>query len=470
VKLRHYFIVSSAALLLIVGFIAVVVQPLRSNAIAASMSPLRQAQQTATPEPAQAAPPPTPIPDLSISDDYCLDCHGKPGPVMKLADGEELDLYIPPELHQNSVHGQLGYACVQCHRSIGEYPHPPFTATDRRDVTLQLVDTCKYCHAHQYELAQDSVHAAALAAGKRQAATCSDCHTAHEVRRLTDPATHTLLPDARIWIPQRCALCHNAIYMKYKDSVHGAALTEGNPDVPTCIDCHGVHNIQNPTTNAFRLKSPLLCARCHTDETLMTKYGLSTNVLNTYVADFHGTTTEVFAKESPDAQVNTPVCFDCHGVHDISRVDDPQSGLQMKQNLLARCHECHPDATAEFPSAWMSHYTPSPDVYPLVYYVNLFYKFLIPGTLGGMALLVAMDAGRTLIDRRRSKARGRRVVKGPPAEPKPEAGAEPVTAHTAPAKPPVQAAESSPPPSLADQATTPPSPDPKQPGPEVKHE
>jgi nitrate/TMAO reductase-like tetraheme cytochrome c subunit len=325
---------------------------------------------------------------------------------MTLDNGEVLDLYVPAELHQGSIHGQLGYACVQCHTDVGEYPHPPFSASDLRDVTLQLNEVCARCHIQQYEDNQDGVHAAAQQNGVREAAVCVDCHTAHEVRRLTDPDTNELLPEARLWIPERCGLCHSEIYAKYKESVHGSALSEGNPDVPTCIDCHGVHNIENPTTSYFRLRSPQMCAECHTDEQIMSKYGLSTNVLNSYVSDFHGTTTAIFERQSPDHEVNTPVCYDCHGVHDIGRTDDPNTGLEMQDNILRRCQVCHPDATSNFPTAWMSHYIPSPEKYPLVYYVNLFYKFFIPITLGGMALLVVMDASRALINRRRRREEG----------------------------------------------------------------
>jgi hypothetical protein len=124
-------------------------------------------------------------------------------------------------------------------------------------------------------------------------------------------------------------------------------------------------------------------------------------VLTTYVADFHGTTVNIFEKESPDAPSNKPVCFDCHGVHDIARTDDPQKGLKVKENLLARCKICHPDATANFPTAWLSHYIPSTKQNSLVFYVGWFYKLLIPIVLGGMALLVAMDFNRTMLNRYR---------------------------------------------------------------------
>jgi len=340
---------------------------------------------------------PTPDPRLSISNEECLSCHGQPGPSLTLENGEVLDLYISPQDYIASIHGSEGYACVQCHRQVGRYPHPPLQAKDLRDVSLQLYPACQNCHQHQYELAQDSMHAKALSDGKREAAVCTDCHTAHNVRRLNKPGTLEMLPDARVWVPLTCSRCHNAIYLKYKDSVHGSALIgDGNPDVPTCIDCHGVHNIENPTTAAFRLRSPEICAKCHTDEKRMAKYGISTQVLNTYVADFHGTTVMLFEKMTPDAQTNKPVCYDCHGIHDISRVDDPKKGLEVRENLLARCQQCHPDATSNFPTAWLSHYIPSPEKNPIVYYVNLFYKFFIPTVLGGMALLVALDLNKLI--------------------------------------------------------------------------
>jgi Cytochrome c3/Doubled CXXCH motif (Paired_CXXCH_1) len=370
-------------------------------------------------------PTPTPDPRLSISDEVCLGCHGQPGPSMVLENGDVLDLYVPQQDYKTSVHGSMGYACVQCHRQIGNYPHAPFKAKDLRDVSLQLYQACKGCHQEQYALAQDSVHATAMSQGMREAAICTDCHSAHSVRRLNKPGTLEMLPDARVWVPLTCSKCHNAIFVKYKESVHGSALIgEGNPDVPTCIDCHGVHNIENPTTAAFRLRSPEICAKCHTDEAKMAKYGISTQVLNTYVADFHGTTVTLFEKMTPDAETNKPVCYDCHGIHDIQRVDDPTKGLEVRENLLKRCQRCHPGATANFSSAWMSHYIPSPEKNPIVYYVNLFYKFFIPSVLGAMAVLVALDINKTAGERIRRLFPKAVPVEGA-MEPTPDVTAQP---------------------------------------------
>ena len=47
----------------------------------------------------------------------------------------------------------------------------------------------------------------------------------------------------------------------------------------------------------------------------------------------------------------------------------------------------------------MSHYIPSPTHYPIVYYVNLFYKFFIPGVIGSMVIFVISDIVRRLIER-----------------------------------------------------------------------
>jgi len=335
-----------------------------------------------------------------VGNNVCLGCHGQPGLTMTIQNGDVLDLYVSPDTYATSIHGQDGYACVQCHTNLGNYPHPTFTATDLRNVTLQLTNVCIRCHSGEYNLTMDSAHAAAQASGIREAAVCTDCHGSHDVHQWTDAVTHKLLPAARLSIPTTCSKCHNAIYQKYATSVHGAALSEeSNTDVPTCIDCHGVHNIGNPTTAAFRLKSPELCASCHTNPAIMDKYGISTDVLNTYVSDFHGTTVTLFEKQSPDAPTNKPVCYDCHGIHDISRVDNPQTGIEMQKNLLVRCQVCHPDATSNFPSAWMSHYIPSPEHYSLVYYVNLFYKFFIPLVLGAMVALVGLDVGHSIYAR-----------------------------------------------------------------------
>jgi hypothetical protein len=194
-----------------------------------------------------------------------------------------------------------------------------------------------------------------------------------------------------------CQRCHSEIYSLYEKSVHGAALIgEGNPDVPTCTDCHGVHQLSGPSTEAsFHLFSPQICANCHADEVLMNRYGISTEVFETYITDFHGTTVVLFEKIAPDQETNKPVCIDCHGVHDMRKVDDPESSV-IKENLLSTCRKCHPGATSSFPSSWLGHYKPSVNEAPLIFFVDLFYKVLIPVTIGGMVIFIAADVGNKI--------------------------------------------------------------------------
>jgi len=332
------------------------------------------------------------------ADDFCLACHQDQDLKTRIGNNQ-LPLTIDPIKFERSVHGSENIACVDCHTNITDFPHPQVTASSTRDFSLELYPICQQCHDEQYQNTLDSVHQRALAAGNNKAAVCTDCHNPHSQARLTGKSSGELTPAARLHIPETCAKCHSAIYDRYKESVHGKALTEeNNTDVPTCIDCHGVHNISDPTTVTFRNSTPYLCARCHTDAGIMDNYGISTHVLETYVADFHGTTVKLFEEQFPDQPTNKPVCTDCHGIHDIAKVDNPNTGVALRENLLVKCQRCHPDATANFPAAWMSHYEPSTENYPLVYYVNLFYKIFIPTVLGGMALFVLTDIYRRIVN------------------------------------------------------------------------
>jgi predicted CXXCH cytochrome family protein len=346
---------------------------------------------------AQAAPPtPTAAPQTLTTDAQCLQCHSRPYLSTTLPSGDALNLTIDGAAFVGSLHGQASLHCTSCHTDITSYPHPAQAAENLREVAINFSQACQACHAGEAAKQQDSIHQQALARGNQNAAVCSDCHNPHNT---TAPAT------PRSTIVATCSQCHSDMAQQYSQSVHGAALlTQNNPDVPSCIDCHGVHNIASPVTAKFLLNSPQLCATCHTDAQKMAKYGLNTNVLNTYVADFHGTTVTLFQQKSPDQLPNKPLCIDCHGTHNILSVKDPNSPV-IKQNLLTTCQQCHPNATTNFPAAWLSHYTPSANNNTLVFGVSLFYRILIPVVIGGMLVFVLTDLGRRL------RAAGRRKTK-----------------------------------------------------------
>jgi hypothetical protein len=122
----------------------------------------------------------------------------------------------------------------------------------------------------------------------------------------------------------------------------------------------------------------------------MAKYGLSTHVVRTYLQDFHGMTVSLTRSEGRDTGSFEAVCTDCHGTHDIVSVSDPSSPV-LKVNLVETCRQCHPGATENFPSAWLSHYEPSLSHAPLVFTVRWFYIALIPVMVGGLLIHVILN-------------------------------------------------------------------------------
>ncbi len=320
----------------------------------------------------------------------CLSCHAVPGQAYAFPDGNTISISVDPEIYSQAVHNKL--ACQVCHPNIVEYPHPPVTANSARQYTLQYENTCSQCHPGQTEDFMDGAHARLAREGNPNTPICADCHDPHNQPAIQKEANGDPAPSEHAVIAETCAKCHAAIVDEYRTSVHGEGVFGVfNPDVPACHDCHGIHKISTARSAEFRLNSPQLCANCHTRPEIMDKYGISTDVMDTYVSDFHGTTITLFERTSPDMPTNKPVCYDCHGIHNILSTNDPDKGLQVKENMLVMCQRCHPDASENFPSSWMSHYIASPDRFPLVFYVQWFYRLFVPGVLGVMGLYVLTD-------------------------------------------------------------------------------
>jgi cytochrome c553 len=125
----------------------------------------------------------------------------------------------------------------------------------------------------------------------------------------------------------------------------------------------------------------------------MDKYDISSRVVRTYLDDFHGKTVGFYQQQASEVWPEVAVCTDCHGVHSIEPVDSPESSV-VKENLVTTCRQCHPDATANFPSAWLSHYAPTMENAPLVFFVKQYYLVLIPLMVAGLALNVVLDLWR----------------------------------------------------------------------------
>ncbi|MBZ0309142.1 MAG: cytochrome c3 family protein, partial [Anaerolineae bacterium] len=350
------------------------------------LRPLVSAQE-ATEEPTATSEESVVAEDIEISGDnqYCLLCHGQEGRTLTLLNGSTIDLHVNPQALADSVHGMSNpegaLGCVDCHGEMA-FPHVGPPPTDARLYSIESAGICTQCHTEQAEHQADSVHAAGLARGNLRSATCTDCHGAHEVQPITD---HPSLA------ANTCSTCHTSVFEEYKNSIHGEALLErGDTNAPSCIDCHGVHGINNPTTAQARNRSPELCASCHADEELMEKYDISTNVFHSYLNEFHGETVALFNQQDPNVASAKAVCYDCHGVHNITPADDSKSQVA-KENLLTTCQQCHPNAEANFPDSWVGHFEPTSEDNPGLFAVDWFYKILIPMVIGGFAVMVVTD-------------------------------------------------------------------------------
>lgn len=308
---------------------------------------------------------------------------------MATTSGEKLPLFVDSNVFAGSVHGGK-LLCTDCHSSITGFPHPRKEIKDARQYSIAQYELCKRCHFDNYTKTLDGAHYKLLSEGNLKAPLCTDCHGAHDVAPPSQP---------RSKISQTCSQCHQEVNKSYASSVHGKALIEeNNYDVPVCTDCHLSHTIEDPRTASFRLRSVELCSNCHSNTPLMKKYGISTNVVQTYLQDFHGRTVALEAEGNKNVWVKEAVCTDCHGVHDIQKAASANSPV-IKANLVGTCQGCHPNATTNFPSAWLSHYEPSPTKAPLVFYAEWFYKLMIPFILIGLSVHILLDLWRTITNR-----------------------------------------------------------------------
>ncbi len=170
--------------------------------------------------------------------------------------------------------------------------------------------------------------------------TCVDCH-------LMIPAPAPAgLPHAKTLPPPNCTdKCHRENPLQkpgespvyYPDSVHGRAyLIRGVKDVARCWNCHGKHNIKakdDLTSTVNRKNIPLMCSTCHENQAVVVKYHIHAEMpYQEYRQSVHGKA--LFEK---GLLTFAAVCTDCHGIHNIQGVGEP--------NLMAKrpqtCGRCH---------------------------------------------------------------------------------------------------------------------------------
>ncbi|MGD0025837.1 MAG: hypothetical protein ABSC37_14660 [Xanthobacteraceae bacterium] len=304
------------------------------------------------------------------ANDACLSCHGNAGFAAPGAGGTMRQLFVNKDLFGNSVHGER--ACVECHTDITEVPHKPGAG---REVS------CINCHDALWNAAKaanktqenarlgvvveqidhylQSIHARSNREDpSRPNAACYDCHSPHYVYPKGSPERTAW----RLDIPNVCGKCHAKEREQYGTSVHGVAVLEAkNPAAAICSDCHTTHDVVDPRSDVAELSITRNCGNCHAEN------------LKTYMGTYHG-------KVNTLGYAYTAKCFDCHGNHDIRKVNDPQSSV-FPANRVKTCQKCHTGATVGFAS-FEPHGT-SHDFarYPIIWIASKFVLFMVAATL-----------------------------------------------------------------------------------------
>ena len=348
----------------------------------------------------------------------CLACHGDKD--AKRADGRSIA--VDAATFAQSVHGAMRFDCTACHADVSaqKLPHPEKLAPA----------ACANCHDKAAKEYSATVHGIARKGGNAVAATCSDCHGTHDIKRVKDPGSRT----SHANLEATCGKCHGNdamvaraklpggnIVSQFHDSIHGKALTgAAAASAPTCTNCHGAHTIRaksDPASATNRARIPDTCGTCHTKERAQfaasqhgklrhegnlaapgcndchsahriqqhEQPGFRTQVVNecgnchadylsTYRDTFHGQVTALGFS-------SMATCASCHGSHEILPASNPASTVSA-QNRLATCQKCHAGATANF-----ANYDPHANRHdrarnPVYYYAALFMEWLLIGVFG----------------------------------------------------------------------------------------
>lgn len=308
--------------------------------------------------------------------------------------------------HAESVHRDALFEespdaprCQSCH---GGHAIADGTNPASKVYPLNVAQTCVACHedqalvnkhgisiANPLEQFASGVHGRGMIdSGLLVSATCNDCHGSHLILPREDARSQINAAN----VSETCGTCHVALQARYEQSVHGTArMEDDSDDVPVCVDCHGMHEIQDTSGPEFHAREHDICARCHGDAERMTRYGLSTNVLNSYLDDFHGRSNRLYAAGAGLPSRPIASCPDCHGVHDIQPFDGTGDAAAVRARVVTLCRRCHETVPDAFADAWLSHYEPAVGKATLVWAVKLGYSVLIPMIMAALLLHIFLN-------------------------------------------------------------------------------
>ncbi len=158
---------------------------------------------------------------------------------------------------------------------------------------------------------------------------CTDCH-ATLAKAKDDHAT----PVAGV----ECADCHDDAVKAMGASAHSPRLAQVPEDLPTCVSCHGKHDIlpkSNIDSRVNLLNVPFTCCRCHGSADIRSRHPrLKSDACRDYEEGMHGRVLMVSGVQQSAS------CLRCHGAHDIRSTSEENSRVS-RRNVNRTCGACH---------------------------------------------------------------------------------------------------------------------------------
>jgi cytochrome b subunit of formate dehydrogenase len=276
---------------------------------------------------AAVAEPGAPAKPTAVPNSECLDCHEAEFKPRKKGQPAEW-VGVRTENYARSAHAKL--ACVECHTSIEETPHP---------AKLPPVD-CTGCHArtggkHTFH---PRLALTPVPAGRDTA--CGECHSAHETVAAKDAAS----PFADGQQTLSCGRCHEAAQQGYLSSAHGQKQEGGRRLTPDCLSCHRepiAGGSGGPALLARKVAQARLCESCHVGRDEVARQSvLGAKFVSSFDRSVHGAALQGGKAEAAS-------CADCHGAHAMNKA--AVAGARVNRlRLTDTCARCHRERADEY--------------------------------------------------------------------------------------------------------------------------
>ena len=323
----------------------------------------------------------------------CGGCHQEGSPVSL---NREIHQDHVLQNYSMSIHGEglfqqgltVTAVCTSCHTAHDILPHTDERSSIHHD---NVATTCATCHGQIEAVHRKVIEGRLWEEEPDKIPACVDCHAPHRIRRVRYPAgsanvdcltchsnpdlamerngeTVSLFLDDTVFSasahaetacaqchtgvtpsleracetissPVDCGICHAEPVTDFTNGIHGRLHAAGDPDAPSCLDCHGKHDIllkEVPSSPTFKRNVPTLCAKCHRagEQAAVRIDSEIPDIFNSYLDSIHG------KGLVQSGLLVTATCADCHTAHRELPPADEASSIHYT-NVAATCGSCH---------------------------------------------------------------------------------------------------------------------------------